>query len=106
MNYSYELKNNALEVKLFGEIDHHNAKQAREGIDGLIESTAPKKLFLDLSAITFCDSSGLGLVMGRMKKASLYGTALIIRDPSPAVSRILDIAGMDKLLKIERTQKI
>ncbi len=102
MNYSYKIKNNSLEVKLFGEIDHHNAKHAREGIDGLIDSNVPRRVYLDLSAITFCDSSGLGLVMGRLKKASSYGTTLIIRDPSPAVSRILNIAGMDKLLKIER----
>lgn len=102
MNYSYELKNNNLEVKLFGEIDHHTAKLTREGIDELIESNVPKRFCLDLSDITFCDSSGLGLVMGRMKKASLYGTAFIIRNPSPAVSKILNIAGMDKLLKIEK----
>lgn len=102
MNYSYELKNDRLEVKLFGEIDHHNAKQAREGIDGLIESNAPKQLLLDLSSITFCDSSGLGLVMGRMKKAASYGTKFTVLNPSPAVSRILNIAGMDKLIAIER----
>ncbi|HAN20905.1 MAG: hypothetical protein A2Y15_04510 [Clostridiales bacterium GWF2_36_10] len=102
MNFLYDLKDNNLEVKLRGEIDHHNAKQVREGIDELIENNAPKKLYLDLSEITFCDSSGLGLVMGRMKKATLFGTAFIIRNPSPAVSRILNIAGMDKLLKIER----
>jgi anti-anti-sigma regulatory factor len=40
--------------------------------------------------------------MGRMKKALQFGTAFIIRNPSPAVSRILNIAGMDKLVKIEK----
>lgn len=103
MNYSYDLKDNTLEIKLFGEIDHHNAKKARQGIDNLIENNVPKRLYLDLSDITFCDSSGLGLVMGRMKKASLYGTAFVIRNPSPAVNKILNIAGMDKLLKIENS---
>ncbi|HBR32119.1 MAG: anti-sigma factor antagonist [Eubacteriales bacterium] len=102
MNYTYKINDDILVVKLLGEIDHHNAKTAREGIDGLIESKAPKRLYLDLSAITFCDSSGLGLVMGRMKKASQYGATLIIQNPSCAVSRILNIAGMDKLVKIER----
>lgn len=102
MNYSYKLNDGVLEVKLLGEIDHHNAKTAREGIDGLIVSKAPTRFYLDLSNITFCDSSGLGLVMGRMKKASEIGATFIVQNPSPAVNRILNIAGMDKLLKIER----
>jgi stage II sporulation protein AA (anti-sigma F factor antagonist) len=106
MNCSYEFRDNALEVKLFGEIDHHNAKQVREEIDGLIERNIPKKLYLDLSEITFCDSSGLGLVMGRMKKAAQFGTVFIIRNPSPAVNRILNIAGMDKLVKIEKFARL
>jgi len=102
MECSYDFKDNVLHVKLTGEIDHHNAKQAREEIDALIERNAPKKLYLDLSNITFCNSSGLGLVMGRMKKAAEFGAAFVIRNPSPAVNRILNIAGMDKLVKIEK----
>lgn len=102
MECSYDFKDNVLQVKLTGEIDHHNAKQAREQIDGLIERNVPKKLYLDLSEITFCDSSGLGLVMGRMKTAAQFGTTFIIRNPSPAVNRILNIAGLDKLVRIEK----
>lgn len=106
MNYTYKIKDNTVEVRLFGEIDHHNARKVREGIDQLIEGNMPRYLYLDLSEITFCDSSGLGLVMGRMKKAAQYKTTLIIVDPSPAVSRILNIAGMDKLLKIVRKKVV
>lgn len=102
MNYSYVMNDGILEVKLFGEIDHHNAKVTREGIDALIEKNMPKVFYLNLADITFCDSSGLGLVMGRMKKAAEFNAAFVIRNPSPAVSRILNIAGMDKLLKIEK----
>lgn len=103
MNYTVEQNGSDLEVKLHGEIDHHNAKQTREEIDCLIETSLPKRFYLDLSDITFCDSSGLGLVMGRMKTAAGCGASFILRNPSPAVSRILNIAGMDKLIKIEKT---
>lgn len=87
---------------IIGEIDHHNAKFAREELDKIIETDPPRKLFLELSGVTFCDSSGLGLVMGRMKKCSHFGSELIIANPSNAALKILEIAGMDKILKIER----
>jgi len=87
---------------IFGEIDHHNAKTARERLDVIIEEEQPVTFGLDLSGVSFCDSSGLGLVMGRMRKCLSVGSTLIIIDPSPAAHRILEIAGMDKILKIER----
>jgi len=85
---------------IIGEIDHHNAKAARESIDRKICEYGSECFALDLSGVTFCDSSGLGLVMGRMKKCTECGSELIIANPSPAAYKILKIAGMDKLLKI------
>ncbi len=90
---------------IFGEIDHHNAKTAREKLDGIIEDEQPVTFGLDLSGVSFCDSSGLGLVMGRMRKCLSVGSTLIIMNPSSAAHRILEIAGMDKILKIEGEEK-
>lgn len=87
---------------IMGEIDHHNAKEAREKLDGIIEREQPISFGLDLSGVTFCDSSGLGLVMGRMKKCASVGSNMTVRNPSGAAYRILEIAGIDKILKIER----
>ena len=84
-----------------GEIDHHNAKSAREQLDKIIDREQPITFGLDLSGVTFCDSSGLGLVMGRSRKCSAVGSTMVIRNPSAAAFKILEIAGMDKLLKIE-----
>lgn len=85
-----------------GEIDHHNAKTARDALDGIIDSHQPIRFALDLSGVSFCDSSGLGLVMGRMRKCQSVGSTLSIQNPSKAAYRILEIAGMDKILKIEK----
>ena len=105
MKLLYEFdRTNALAV-INGEIDHHNAAEAREMIDACICADMPRVLYLDLSDITFCDSSGLGLVMGRKTKLESYGGTLILKNPSEAVNKILNIAGMDKLLKIERSKR-
>ena len=86
---------------IFGEIDHHNAKSAREALDKIIEEQQPITFGLDLSGVSFCDSSGLGLVMGRMRKCSSVVSNMVVLNPSDAAHRILQIAGMDKILKIE-----
>ncbi len=90
---------------IHGEVDHHNAKTARESLDKIIESEQPIRFGLDLSGVTFCDSSGLGLVMGRMRKCVSVGSTMVVKNPSAAAHKILEIAGMDKLIKIERGDK-
>ena len=102
MEIRSEQLGNRLIAYIRGEIDHHNAKTARDKLDKLIEAEHPVEFGLDLSGVSFCDSSGLGLVMGRMRKCTSVGSTIIIMNPSPASQRILEIAGMDKILRIER----
>ncbi len=102
MEIRTEKQKDCLIAYIFGEIDHHNAKYARERIDKLIDEEQPTAFCLDLSGVGFCDSSGLGLVMGRMRKCLSVGCTITILNPSPAAMKILEIAGMDKILKIER----
>ncbi|MBO4452349.1 MAG: anti-sigma factor antagonist [Clostridia bacterium] len=104
MDISCKRTDSGTVVYMQGEIDHHNAAEARRTLDGIIEADQPARFGLDLSGVTFCDSSGLGLVMGRMKKCSSVGSVLVILDPSPAAEKILQIAGMDRIIKIEKRQ--
>ena len=90
-----------LTVKLQGELDHHGAADARQKIDSLIERTSPEKVVLDLKDVFFCDSSGLGLIMGRYKKAMAKGADFAIGQPSAAVERIMRLAGLTAIIKIE-----
>jgi len=89
-----------LVVKLNGEIDHHSASDIREGIDKMIAQSRPKTLVLELSDIDFMDSSGLGLVLGRYRRLSEIGSKMFIKDPSARTEKILQMAGVDKLVKI------
>ena len=94
-----------LSIKPTGDIDHHSAKNMREAIDGLIIKNNPAELELDLSAIDFMDSSGLGLVLGRYKKQSDIGGTFKIINPSRRIMQILQLAGVEKIIKIERVNK-
>ncbi len=99
-NISYNSAENMLTVTISGEIDHHGAKGLREEIDKEIKKTAPKKLVMDMSAITFCDSSALGLIMGRYKAVTEYGGELFIKNPAESPKKMILLSGMDRLIKI------
>ncbi|MEG1774675.1 MAG: anti-sigma factor antagonist [Oscillospiraceae bacterium] len=62
-----------LRVLLFGEIDHHSAIEMRRQIDEAAERHRPRNLVLDFGGVTFMDSSGIGLVMGRYKLVGGWG---------------------------------
>ncbi|MBE6559835.1 MAG: STAS domain-containing protein [Ruminococcaceae bacterium] len=85
-----------------GDIDHHSARTVRTQIDEALLSRRPARLILDLSQVSFMDSSGLGLILGRFNKAAEIGTEFLLLNPNAAVTRILDIAGIGRLIKIER----
>lgn len=99
-NIEGKISGKTLSVALRGEIDHHNAAKMRTGIDKLILENRPSTLILDVEDITFMDSSGLGLIMGRYKKMNEIGGELILRNPNEAILKICRLAGLSRLIKI------
>lgn len=100
-----DLTSGVLTFRVTGEIDHHGAKFLREKMDEQIYYERPGKIVIDLSDISFMDSSGLGLLLGRYTKARDLGAAFSLRNPTAEIMRILALAGADKLLTVERSDK-
>jgi len=94
----------AVIVSLRGEIDHHNAAFLRKEIDKLIYEKRPSKLILDLADIEFMDSSGLGLIMGRYSLIRELGGELSVRNPNDNIVRICKLAGMERMIRIEKNK--
>ena len=90
-------------VYIRGEIDHHTAVSVRNGIDALLFEKRPAKMILDLSGVGFMDSSGLGLIMGRLSVMKSLGGEMTVRDPGQETRAILHLAGMERLMTIEYT---
>ena len=79
-------------IRLSGELDHHSAKGLLRRLDQEIEKALPTQLTLDLSGVTFMDSSGIGVLLNRYKQmkaghTSFYGAC-------PQVMRVLKVAGI------------
>ncbi len=101
--YTVEVKERALRIVLHGEIDHHNAKGLREGVDREIYFYRPRAVEISLSGVTFMDSAGLGFFMGRYNLCRGIGAAFALVDVTAEVQKILVLSGFDKLLCGENT---
>ncbi len=82
-------------AQLSGEIDHHGARLLRTQIDDRINSAAPQTLVLDFSGVSFMDSSGIGLILGRHKLISAGGGVVIVQKAPQEIRRVLSLAGID-----------
>ena len=87
-------------ASLSGEIDHHSAVRVRQEIDEALYLYLPKTLVIDIGSVAFMDSSGLGLLLGRMKIAESVGCSFALKDPSERIVRLLKLAGADRLFHI------
>ena len=98
--FDSEFTGTILKIKLRGEIDHHSAVAVRVAIDDMIRSKRPAELLIDMSAVDFMDSSGLGLIMGRYNTMKEIGGTVVVTDPSPATEKIMNLAGLERIVKI------
>ena len=87
-----------------GQVTYDSAVSVRTGIDEKLSAERPLKVYLELSGVDFMDSSGLGLIMGRYALVKRYGGTLAVLDPSPAVLKIMKLAGMERMVSILRTK--
>lgn len=88
-------------VFLDGEIDHHAARELREEIDGTIERARPGELVLDFRGVTFMDSSGIGLVMGRYRVMQQMEGTVTVANASLHIRKVMRLAGLSRLAHIE-----
>lgn len=105
MSVKIQFENETLTCFLSGEIDHHTALPARLEIDDRIESCQPKSTVLDFSDVTFMDSSGIGLVMGRYKLLSEFGGTLDVVGLSNNSYKVMRLAGLDRIANIKKGTK-
>ena len=86
---------------LTGEIDHHTAAYMRSAIDATFVRQRPETLVLDFAGVTFMDSSGVGLALGRYKKTREAGCTLVLAGLSDRDKRMMKLSGMQNMKGVE-----
>lgn len=100
MYLEFEKKNDKLIVYMVGELDHHSAEEVRNKIDDRLDRDNITKLIMDFSGVSFMDSSGIGVVIGRYKKLSLKKGDICIARAKDSVKRVFELSGMFKIIKL------
>lgn len=99
MNINYLIDNGKLYFYLSGELDEHYAKGVKEYIEAVLEEIdTAKNVVFNMSKLTFMDSTGIGMLLGRYKKLKKCGIACFIEDPTPSVEKVLELSGIYEVI--------
>lgn len=92
---TFQSAGGTLYAYLAGEIDHDAAQQLRLAVDTELDNRMPEELILDFGSVSFMDSSGVGLILGRLRRMQATGGTLRICHPPEQIRRILQLAQID-----------
>lgn len=99
-----ERNGDQLIVYLSGEIDHCCAQKLREEIEGALADRAIRRLIMDFSRVTFMDSSGIGMLIGRYKTMADRSGVVFARGMQPSVSRLFRMAGLHRIIAEQESE--
>jgi len=105
MDIVYLNKDRLLKVNLKEEIDHHTSEKIRRRVDYEIQRYLPRKVIFDFGSVTFMDSAGIGVIIGRYKLISTLGGKMQIINLKPQVEKILKMSGILKIIDIYKDDK-
>lgn len=106
MHVEYKKEDKLLILKIEEEIDHHTTEKIRKRADYEIQVHIPKKVIVDFSNVTFMDSSGIGMLIGRYKLVSMFGGNMSMINVKPAIKKVFEMSGVLKLIPIEETENM
>ena len=106
MEFDYIKTDKLLVVKIIEEIDHHTTEKIRRKIDNEITRYMPRKVLFDFNEVSFMDSAGIGLIIGRYKVAKLFGGDVEIVNARPSVKKVLEMSGITRIIKINNERKV
>lgn len=99
MKFELARSGNLLIVQVAGELDHHYADEIRMRIDAEIMKPPIRNILFDFNRLSFMDSSGIGMIMGRYKKIKALGGKAWIICNNPNATRILEMSGVFKFIE-------
>lgn len=83
---------------LYGDLDHHAAREMRAELDEVISRSRPELLILDLENVGFMDSSGVGLILGRTRSLRAVGGELLIKNARSEIEAVIKLSGLGNLI--------
>ena len=91
---SFSAAQDVLYAYLAGEIDHDTAQSLRMQLDDALISRTPRMMVLDFGGVGFMDSSGVGLILGRQRRARTLGTTLRVQHAPAQLRKVMQLANI------------
>lgn len=92
-------KDDMIIVSLQGDLDHHVTEQIRTEIDGMVSRQRIFTIAFDFRNVSFMDSSGIGLIMGRYKRIKPAGGEIYVSNLNCRIQRIFGLSGLNGITK-------
>ncbi len=100
LQVKFSNKGSILIVGIIGELDHHSAQYIRDKIDAEMIKATTKNIIFDFSKVTFMDSSGIGVIMGRYKNIQKLNGKAVIVSVNSQIKRIFDMSGLFRIMPV------
>lgn len=94
-------ENRVLTACISGELDHHAARQVMQQLEAHIDAALPGELTVDLSALTFTDSSGIAVLLRAHKSMQRLGGGMRVVHTPPQAEKVFRAAGLQRLITFE-----
>lgn len=99
MQIKSRIVNKTLYILLSGELDEYTAQTVRKNLDVLLDTQKDfVQIVMDLSELTFMDSTGVGVLIGRYKKMREHNKPIFITNPSRNAERIFKMSGLYEIM--------
>ena len=91
-------------VRLKGELDHHSAQIFRDAVENELEKGTVRDLIVNMENVTFMDSSGIVVILGRYKQVKAKGGKTVICGAAAHIQKILQMGGISKIIPLVRKE--
>ena len=105
MESIYNKMDKQLVFKIDEDIDECCVQKIRRRLDNEIERYMPKETIFDFSNVTFMDSAGIGLLIGRYKLINMFGGDVKIANINTSVRKIFEMSGILRIMPEVKNNK-
>lgn len=100
MHVTYTCKEGQAKIRITGELDHHAARQVTAEIGRIIDTHLPRSCALDLSGISFMDSSGIAVILRAKRRIEEIDGTLTVEGAGSQTRRVLETTGLSRMIAI------
>lgn len=98
MELYVDYEGSTLIFRLVGELDEHSAEFVRRKLDTALTANSYSAVVFDLSRLSFMDSTGIGVIIGRYKIVRKQNKNVYVKNPSPTVDKIFKMSGLYEII--------